>query len=263
MRNRSSVGDLLVMAPWWISAGLAVLSFTALRWLLPGLVGPNAFVRALADGGARLAWFPALFFGLLSVASLVLRKKKAALVDLQQDLESLRGLGWKEFEWLVGEAYRRQGYVIDESLGGGPDGGVDVALRRNGETTLVQCKQWRAKSVGVPVVRELFGVMTAEKAQHAVVITSGDFTREASAFAEGKPITLVDGPHLLELVRAVQRRPSTETEMLVEQRSSSIPTCPRCGNPMVLRTAKRGAKAGKSFWGCSTYPACTGTVDAG
>ena len=36
-------------------------------------------------------------------------------------------------------------------------------------------------------------------------------------------------------------------------------TCPRCGSPMVRRTARRGARAGKTFWGCSRYPTCTGT----
>ena len=32
--------------------------------------------------------------------------------------------------------------------------------------------------------------------------------------------------------------------------------CPKCGKPMVLRTAKRGTNAGNQFWGCSTYPKC-------
>lgn len=32
--------------------------------------------------------------------------------------------------------------------------------------------------------------------------------------------------------------------------------CPKCGNSMVLRTAKRGANAGNQFWGCSAYPKC-------
>ncbi len=32
-----------------------------------------------------------------------------------------------------------------------------------------------------------------------------------------------------------------------------VPTCPRCGAPMVLRTARYGARKGKKFWGCSTY----------
>jgi restriction system protein len=37
------------------------------------------------------------------------------------------------------------------------------------------------------------------------------------------------------------------------------PSCPVCSNAMMLREAKRGANAGKSFWGCSDYPRCKGT----
>ena len=32
--------------------------------------------------------------------------------------------------------------------------------------------------------------------------------------------------------------------------------CPRCGNKLVLRTAKRGANQGNQFWGCISYPKC-------
>ncbi len=32
--------------------------------------------------------------------------------------------------------------------------------------------------------------------------------------------------------------------------------CPYCGKPLVLRTASRGAYAGKQFYGCSGYPKC-------
>ena len=35
--------------------------------------------------------------------------------------------------------------------------------------------------------------------------------------------------------------------------AAAVPTCPRCGAPMVLRTARYGARKGKNFWGCSTY----------
>lgn len=37
------------------------------------------------------------------------------------------------------------------------------------------------------------------------------------------------------------------------------PMCPRCGNPMVLRTAGRGDNKGKPFWGCREFPTCRGT----
>lgn len=38
-------------------------------------------------------------------------------------------------------------------------------------------------------------------------------------------------------------------------------TCPQCGSPMQLRTARQGPKAGSQFWGCSRYPACKTTVE--
>ena len=38
------------------------------------------------------------------------------------------------------------------------------------------------------------------------------------------------------------------------------PSCPSCGKAMVKRVAKRGARLGKAFWGCTAYSAgCRGT----
>lgn len=62
------------------------------------------------------------------------------------------------------------------------------------------------------------------------------------------------------------RRPSTFTSTF-PARTRTAPnlsqphavSCPRCGSRMVQRTARRGARTGKSFWGCSRFPSCTGT----
>jgi DNA-binding helix-hairpin-helix protein with protein kinase domain len=35
--------------------------------------------------------------------------------------------------------------------------------------------------------------------------------------------------------------------------------CPRCGGPMVLRTARRGWGSGRQFYGCQRFPLCRGT----
>jgi very-short-patch-repair endonuclease len=37
---------------------------------------------------------------------------------------------------------------------------------------------------------------------------------------------------------------------------STVPLCPKCGIPMVLRTARRGDNIGEQFYGCSNYPKC-------
>ena len=43
---------------------------------------------------------------------------------------------------------------------------------------------------------------------------------------------------------------------------SDKPACPKCGQPMVLRTARAGPQSGRQFWGCSAYPDCRGTLPA-
>ena len=45
---------------------------------------------------------------------------------------------------------------------------------------------------------------------------------------------------------------------ITESLTKPNPLCPKCGNLMVLRTAKRGDNRGNQFWGCSRYPTCRG-----
>ena len=150
--------------------------------------------------------------------------------------------------------------------GFGPDGGVDVKLIKGNQTTLVQCKQWRSKNVGVAVIREMFGVMTAESASKVVIICCGGFTRDALSFAENKPIELIGGAELLSIVKEIQNnstpnkegpKPKPSLEPQAQSSSNSLDTtCPKCGNHLVERQAKRGTNVGNSFWGCSSFPKC-------
>lgn len=41
-----------------------------------------------------------------------------------------------------------------------------------------------------------------------------------------------------------------------ETAQEETPVCPKCGSPLVLRTAKKGANAGNRFYGCSGFPKC-------
>jgi four helix bundle suffix protein len=56
--------------------------------------------------------------------------------------------------------------------------------------------------------------------------------------------------------------PSDQTDRTVkgEQAKGKVPDCPKCGKPMALRTAQKGNRSGKQFWGCSGYPECKGIV---
>ena len=68
--------------------------------------------------------------------------------------------------------FEEQGYRV-AATPAGPDGGIDLILKRDGERFFVQCKHWRASRIGVAVVRELYGVMVAEGATGGFVVGVG------------------------------------------------------------------------------------------
>ncbi len=216
-RRKTLFEDLMEMTaalPWWVGFALALIAYGVLHQVavaravvLPNVHGlsaaiPGQFFKTLAMLGQYL--LPAAF-GLGAVASLFARAKRRRLhahVAGNGSGESLGDLSWHDFELLVGEAFRRRGYQVRERGGAAPDGGVDLELLKDGARYLVQCKHWKARKVGVSVVRELYGVLVADGAAGALVVISGVFTNEATAFARDKNLELIDGSRLTSLVAA-------------------------------------------------------------
>ena len=257
-RRNESILDLLYHLPWWASVIVAAVVYIALKFIAPSIEAESILMKSIGQIGPKFAPFAAIFFLLPAPFSLYREKHKKMLVDKQKDIESIRTLSWRDFEHLVGEAYRRQGYTVLENTDIGPDGGVDLRLKKDGNRFLVQCKQWRTMKVGVKVVRELYGVMTAEHATGGIVITSGIFTQEAKNFAADKPIDLVEGNQLFALIGTVRRGSPAKPVEIHEPAVTSRP-CPQCDGTLVLREAKRGKNIGQKFWGCSNYPKCRAT----
>ena len=112
--------------------------------------------------------------------------------------------------------------------------------------------------------------MAAKGAAGGFVVTSGRFTEDATAFADGRNITLIDGPRLHGLLAQAKAARSTVNQLPVQAfeapvlpAPSAVPACPACGAAMKKRAAKRGVNSGREFWGCIQYPACSGTRNVG
>ncbi|WP_426349405.1 restriction endonuclease [Alloiococcus sp. CFN-8] len=108
-----------------------------------------------------------------------------------------------EFEILMSNLFIKMGFQIETtSLTG--DGGVDIILYLDkhiiGGKYLVQCKNW-ASPVGVPVIREMYGLVSSERVNKGIIITSSTFTKEAIKFSEGKNLELVNGPTVIDLLK--------------------------------------------------------------
>jgi restriction system protein len=249
-RRDESILDLLVEYPWWVSVLASGIAFVLLKFVLPSIDFGNKALNSFTKGLPRVAPFVALVLLLPAPISALTSWKKRRRLDIQKDIDSIRALSWREFEELAGEAYRRQRYTVIENTTAGPDERIDLVLKKDGSIVLVQCKQWKSANVGVNIVRELFGVMTAKHATSDILITSGIFTQEAKNFAADKPIELVDGTQLLQLIAQIQKK------RVVSPEPAPGNLCPKCGGEMVMRTAKKGPNPGQKFWGCSNFPRC-------
>ena len=218
-RRTTTANDFIVVVarfPWWIGIVAALASFPILNYVANLNVAAPRDIASLGTNTAQqivktIAWFGQYILPLLfligAVLSMIGRSKRQSLH--QQTFagnahQAIDGMNWQEFEMLVGEAFRHSGYAVTETGGGGADEGVDLALSKDNEKFLVQCKQWRAMKVGVTTVRELYGVMAAKGAAGGFVVTSGKFTKEAERFAAGRNITLIDGVVLIELIKGLE-----------------------------------------------------------
>jgi restriction system protein len=290
-RQKSSAFEDWVMIaaklPWWLGLLLAGASYIGLHWYAGTPVPTSSDPTKMFDVVGATMWRTLAMLGQYVVSAVFVlgagvsvwksrsRTKLAARVAADPTTSALNQMSWREFEQVVGEAFRQRGFKVTERGGSGPDGGVDLMIRQGSETTVVQCKQYRATQVGVAIVRELFGAMTAEGASGGMVVSLGSFTRDAQAFASGRNIQLVSGGALQRLLQdgaqairvpRTDRNPAIKaavTVSLVPPVSAPVaPSCPRCGEQMKLRGAKAGANAGTSFWGCVKFPDCRGTREA-
>ena len=259
--------DTLAVVPSWVGPVLAAASYPFVRYLIPQLLsgGTADPLAALSRG---IAPFVSVLVLMLWLAAEFKKWRDRRRLDRTEGLHDVSRMSWSEFEALVGEAYRRQDYVVEETGSAAGDGGVDLVLYRDGQKTLVQCKHWRNRQVGVKVVRELRGAMTDAGAAHGTVVCYGGFTPEAERFAQRNNIGLVNGAALEQMIADARKnriarsaaadalKPAGQTAP--SQGDRDAPLCPVCGRPMVLKTARKGPHPGLEFWGCPRFPKCRG-----
>lgn len=190
--------------------------------------------------------------------SQVLDGKSLVAPPAQITSDLLTELEWRRFEILVTAYFRKTGFMAERNRVGA-DGGVDIILTRPGEPApcaCVQCKAWKTYKVGVKPVRELLGVMAADKIPEGYFVASGEYTFEALNFAQGKPLTLISGRQLLDMLGQLPETDRADILKEVTVGDYTTPTCPRCDIKMVERRGSNGI-----FWGCRNYPRCRQTFN--
>ena len=122
------------------------------------------------------------------------------------DSVNLASMNWEDFEHLIREIFEKE----FSSNGGNVkvtqssrDGGVDaIAFDPDpirGGKIVIQAKRY-TNVVGVSAVRDLYGTVLNEGATKGILVTTSDYGSDSYNFAKDKPLTLLNGSNLLNLL---------------------------------------------------------------
>lgn len=171
-------------------------------------IEPKACFKSLKGVSA------ASLIGLTPIAPIMeLNRVDKRFVDAQQvnlgkdGSTNLAAMDWEDFEHLIREIFAKE----FSSRGGevkitqsSSDGGVDAIAfdpdQISGGKIIIQAKRY-TRTVGVAAVRDLYGTTMNEGANKGILITTSDYGPDAYKFAAEKPLTLMNGGHLLHLLK--------------------------------------------------------------
>lgn len=195
----------IFMALW------AVVALALILLLTSGL-SLSAFIETVSEQRYKYGILSGVLYGLAFALFYSMRRR--ARRDMPQRLTRavLNKIDWRRFEMLCEDYFAITGYRVKPTRQGA-DGGVDIVIHppRSKKTIYVQCKAW-TNGVGVKPVRELFGVMTADKVKHGIVLITETFTSDAHAFAKANGVQLIDGPELIARLDALH--PAEQRQVL-------------------------------------------------
>ena len=184
----------------------------------------------------------------------------------------------RDFEGLVCGLFSRLGYAVERTPYSG-DHGSDGYLTRDGVRTVLQCKRVQ-RSVGEPILRNVYGTMHASGCSAAIVVTTGTVSRQALKWIRTMPIRIIELEELEKMVRenfheddvvpidycpnlalapyaGIARRTRGDSAD-TKQRARGVATfpstrgiCPQCGSALRFVNGRNGP-----FMGCTGYPAC-------
>lgn len=216
-----AIWGLVHSAPGGFVLALVLLLYPGLGLILPLALGLPGFYVAVLN---LVCVVFAAVIGLAWTGSLFEAVHRRTLLDWTTNL---RNLDSREFEWLVGELFRREGWSVRET--GSPDsadGNIDLRLSRDGREVLVQCKRWQSYFVQVSDIREFLGTLARERlpTDAGIFVTLSRFTEQARQESAQAGLSLIDGA---ELHGRIERVRSTEP-------------CPQCGAQMILAKSQFG-----------------------
>jgi len=184
-----SLFAVLLRSPWWISMVLAAALALAASALLP---------EAYKSVGA-LSCFPFVVVGVIAAW----RQRANLSPEQAQALQSeLAAMNWRAFSQLLQQAYALQGYEVSAV----PNSVMDLKLKRQGQTTVVCAKRWKAAAWGQESLQALVDERATLDATHLVCVSLQDIPPGLKKFAQQHGVTWLSGQSLWALVAPLMHK---------------------------------------------------------
>jgi restriction system protein len=179
----NSLFAVLLRSPWWISLGIVALIVLASLALLP----KEAVIYGAFVG------LPLFVIGLMA-AWRQLRAPSEARVNAA--LARAAALSWPEFSNAVEQGYAAHGQTVTRLS----SAGADFSMHKDGHTTLVSCKRWKAVNQGIEGLRELVAAQQAAGAQQATYISLHALSDAAQRYANAQSVHVMPLSELAQLL---------------------------------------------------------------
>jgi restriction system protein len=182
MSDRSMFAVLL-RSPWWVSFVVVAAISLASSALLPN---EYKLMGALCS-------FPFAVIGVMAAW----RQRSHLSPSQAGALQSaLANMNWREFSPLLSQAFMRQGYTVTAFT----NGAGDFILTRQGQTTLVCAKRWKAAAWGIDNLQTLLSESESHSASQMICVSLQAMPNTLKSFATQHRVTWLTGQSLWSLI---------------------------------------------------------------
>ncbi|MBD9400917.1 restriction endonuclease [Comamonas sp. CMM02] len=180
----NSLFAILLRSRWWISFAVGA------GWaLLAAALVPQPY-KIIAILGSLPFWA-------LGFVAFVRQYDQPTPAQQQALLDMAAQDNWNDFASHLERAWKIEGYEVARS----PAAAADFVLTRNGKTTLVQAKRWKAATHGVEPLRALHQAMQVQKADECAYACIAPLQDTAQRFADEQHVAILQGLTLATLLQ--------------------------------------------------------------
>lgn len=193
-RRRVTKSNMLFYFVFFLSLFLFALIYQFIIWL---------------SSLSLISW---LLFGIIIIGVIFIRRKQKQKKEIREkeercrdlcrqgDLKELRKMPHRQFEYYVCNLFRLIGYDAHVTPPTG-DGGKDIMIYEDNCFAIAECKRYSfTNKVTRPDIQKFHSAIIDCKAEKGYFITTGEFTLQAKNYALDKPIILVNGEKLIEMI---------------------------------------------------------------